>query len=85
MALSRTDGGAKTVTPANQYYYIAYPQRFGLLPGTPTIRVNGANDDSDISRVNIASFINGSAGVDSYYVYRSNNLLTGTYTIQIVS
>ena len=85
LALSRTDGGAKTVTPANQYYYIAYPQRFGLLPGTPTIRVNGANDDSDISRVNIASFINGSAGVDSYYVYRSNNLLTGTYTIQIVS
>jgi hypothetical protein len=80
LAISRTGLGAKTVSPTNQYFYVAYPQRFGI---TSTIRVNGLNF-TDFTQQSIGTFTNASGGTDSYYVYRSNNLLTATYTIEII-
>lgn len=80
LATSRTGLGAKTVSPTNQYFYVAYPQRFEI---TSTIRVNGLNF-TDFTQQSIATFTNASGGTDSYYVYRSNNLLTATYTIEII-
>lgn len=80
LATSRTGLGAKTVSPSNQYFYVAYPQRFLT---TSTLRVNGLNF-TDFTQQSIATFTNASGGTDSYYVYRSNNLLTATYTIEII-
>jgi hypothetical protein len=80
LAISRLGLGAKTVSPSNQYFYIAYPQRFGT---TSTLRVNGLNYN-DFTQQSIETFTNASGGTDSYYVYRSNNLLTAVYTIEII-
>lgn len=80
LTTSRLGLGAKTVSPSNQYFYVAYPQRFGT---TSTLKVNGLNSTS-FTQQSIATFTNASGGTDSYYVYRSNNLLTATYTIEII-
>jgi len=80
LATSRLGLGAKTVTPSNQYFFVAYPQRFGI---TSQLRVNGLNN-TDLIQVSIVSFTNVYGGTADYYVYRSNNLLTSTYTIEII-
>jgi len=80
LATSRTGLGAKTVSPAGQYFYVAYPTRFGT---TSTMRVNGLNFN-DFTQQTIATFTNTQGGTDQYYVYRSNNLLTATYTLEII-
>lgn len=80
LSQSRTGLGAKTITASNEYLYVAYPQRFGT---TSALRVNGFNF-TDFTQVDIATFTNSQGGTDSYYVYRSNNLLTGSYTVEII-
>ena len=80
LATSRLGLGAKTVTPSNQYFFVAYPQRFGT---TSQLRVNGLNN-TDLTQISIVSFTNAYGGTADYYVYRSNNLLTSTYTIEII-
>ena len=80
LATTRTGLGIKTLSPSNQYFYFAYPQRFGQ---TSQIRVNGLLSTS-FTEQTISSFNNGVGGTDNYYVYRSNNLLTSTYQIEIV-
>jgi hypothetical protein len=79
LATGRLGLGIKSVIPSNQYFYVAYPQRFGT---TSTLKVNGLNFN-DFTQQSIATFTNASGGTDSYYVYRSNNLLTATYDIEI--
>ena len=80
LATSRLGLGAKTVSPANQYFYVAYSSRLGT---TSTLKVNGLNFN-DFTQQTITPFTNSQGGTDTYYVYRSNNLLTSTYTIEIV-
>lgn len=80
LATGRLSLGIKSVSPSNQYFYVAYPQRFGT---TSTLKVNGLNFN-DFTQQSIVTFTNASGGTDSYYVYRSNNLLTATYDIEIV-
>jgi hypothetical protein len=80
LATARTGLGAKTVSPAGQYFYVAYPTRFGI---TSLLRVNGLNFN-DFTQQTIATFTNAQGGTDQYYVYRSNNLLTATYTLEII-
>lgn len=80
LATSRTGLGVKTVTPSNQYFYFAYPLRFGT---TSQIRVNGLNFN-ELTLQTINNFNNGVGGTDNYYVYRSTNKLTASYQIEII-
>lgn len=68
---------SKTVSPAGQYVYFCYPASFGAA----TFTVNGLlNTDWILST---QTFVNASGYSSSYRVYRSTNLLTGTYVIAI--
>jgi hypothetical protein len=80
LATSRLGLGVRTLVPDNKYFYVAYPQRFDT---TTSLKVNG-NVFNDFTRVDIPSFVNDSTGTDSYYVYRSNNLVNATYEIEII-
>jgi hypothetical protein len=80
LATSRLGLGEKTVTPSNQYFFVAYPVRFGT---TSQLKVNGLNN-TDLTQISIVSFTNAYGGTADYYVYRSNSLLTSTYTIEII-
>ena len=77
---TRLSLGAKTVYATNEYIYVAYPIRFGT---TSLIKLNGFNFN-DMTQLSITPFVNIYGGTDNYYVYRTNNLLTGTYTVEII-
>ena len=67
----------RTISPSAGYIYIAYPAAWG----TATFTVNGLpNTDWTLS---VQSHTNASGNTSSYNVYRTNNLLTGTYTIVV--
>lgn len=75
LASSRTQ--TRTITATAQYIYIAYPAAYGAA----TFTVNGlTNNDWTLST---QSHTNASGATVSYNVYRTNNLLTGTYTIEV--
>ena len=80
LATGRLGLGSKTLTPTDEYFFIAYPARFGA---TTTLTVNGLNFNAFTTNT-ITGFINNQGGTADYYVLRSNNLLNGTYTVQIV-
>lgn len=65
------------LTPAAQYLYIAYPASYGV----GTITVNGFLDNSWVLAVQ--NHTNASGSTSSYNVFRSANLLTGTYNVSI--
>ena len=77
---TRLSLGAKTVYATNEYIYVAYPIRFGT---TALIKLNGFNFNG-MTQLSITPFVNIYGGTDNYYVYRTNNLLTGTYTVEII-
>lgn len=80
LANSRLGLGSRTVSPVGQYFFVAYPFRFG---STSLLRVNGLGyNDFTVSTLN--PFVNNSGGSDSYTVLRSNNLLTSNYSIEII-
>lgn len=63
------------MTPSAQYLYFAYPASLG----TSTFTINGlTNNDFTLS---VQNHTNASGNTTSYNVYRTNNLLTGTYTL----
>jgi len=65
------------MAPAAQYIYIAYPASWGVA----TFTVNGLlNTDWTLS---VQDHINASGNTTSYNVYRTNNLLTGSYNIVV--
>ena len=80
LATSRTGLGSYTATPNNEYMFVAYPSRFGA---TSQFRVNGLPNTA-FTLVTINTFTNAYGGTAQYFVYRSDNLLTGTYTIEII-
>jgi hypothetical protein len=65
------------ITAAAQYVFIVYPASFG----TASFTVNGLPNTA--WTLSVQSFTNASGYTSSYNVYRSNNLLTGTYTIAV--
>jgi hypothetical protein len=67
----------KTITAAGQYVYVCYPAAWG----TASFTVNGLPNTA--WTLSVQSFTNASGYASSYNVYRSDNLLTGTYTIGV--
>jgi hypothetical protein len=72
---SRTQ--TRTISPSAEYIYFAYPASFGAASFT----VNGL-PNTDWTLVTRA-FVNASGYSESYRIYRSNNVLTGTYQVTI--
>ena len=66
-----------TITAASQYVIFAYPASFG----TATFTVNGLLNTA--WTLAVRAFVNASGYSESYNVYSSNNLLTGTYIIAV--
>lgn len=76
-SLSSSKAQTRSLSPSAQYIYIAYPSAYG----SATFTVNGlSNNDWTLST---QSHTNASGATVSYNVYRTNNLLTGTYTIGV--
>ncbi len=67
----------KNITAAAQYVYFAFPSSFG----TPTFTVNGLLNTA--WTLTTRTFVNASGHSSSYDIWRSNNLLTGSYVIQL--
>lgn len=69
----------RVMTPSAQYMYFAFPSTFG----TPTFKSNGFNDTA-WSKTTIAGFVNASGATVSLDVWRSDNLVTGTFTEEVL-
>lgn len=67
----------KTITCANQYIYLCYPNSWGAA----LINVNGLLNTA--WQITLGDFTNPSGHTETYRIYRSDNLLTGTYIVQI--
>ena len=78
---SRTTLGSRSYTLNDQYWFVAYPSSLGT---TSSLKVNGLNFTDLAPVYTINPFTNASGGTGSYYVYRTNNKLTGTYTMEVV-
>ena len=68
---------SRTVSPSGEYLYFAYPTSFGAA----TFTVNGLLNTDWM--LDTRAFINASGYSESYRIYRSTNLLTGTYQIVV--
>lgn len=66
-----------TVSPSSQYIYFAYPASFG----TATFHINNFLVNDFV--LSVQDHTNASGSTVSYNVYRTNNVLTGTYTIEV--
>jgi hypothetical protein len=71
-------GMSHSITCAAQYLYFAFPASFGI----PTVTVNGLVNTA--WTVVARAFVNASSYNTSYNIYRSNNLLTGTYLLALI-
>ena len=65
------------LAPSSQYIYIAYPAAWGAA----TFTVNGL--PSTDWTLSVQSHTNSSGNTSSYNVYRTNNLLTGSYNVVV--
>jgi hypothetical protein len=68
-------GQSRTIAASAEYIYFAFPSSFG----TPTFTVNGLLNTA--WTLTARAFVNASGYSSSYDIWRSNNLLTGTYQI----
>jgi len=68
---------SRVLTATGQYIYFAYPASFGLASFT----VNGLPNTA--WTLVTQAFVNASGFSESYNIYRSNNLLTGVYTVVV--
>lgn len=71
------EAAPKTITCAAEYMYFAYPASFGAA----TFIVNGLLNTA--WTLVTRDFVNASGATVSYRIYRSDNLLTGTYIVEI--
>lgn len=77
-ALATSRAQTRVLSPAGQYLYIVYPAAFGAA----TFTVNGlSNNDFTLVTQNHTPAGGSST---SYRVYKSNNLLTGTYSLGVL-
>lgn len=76
--LSSSRAQSRTITAAGQYIWFAWPVSSGLATG---FTVNGlANTAWTVTQLTFTNLV---GYVQSYYLYRSNELLTGTYSIVV--
>jgi hypothetical protein len=75
--LAATRVQSRTFAPSGNYIYFAWPTSFG----TPTFTVNGLLNTA--WTLVTRAFVNGSGHSSSYDIYRSNNLLTGTFVVAV--
>lgn len=68
-----------TIVGGGQYIYIAYPQSFG----DATFKVNGLNSTA-FTKLSPLSFTNESGFTETYTVYRTDDVQTGTFEIQVL-
>ena len=68
---------SKTIASAGQYIYVCYPAAWG----TASFTVNGLPNTA--WTLAVQSFTNASGYISSYNVYKSDNVLTGTYIIAV--
>lgn len=68
---------SRSISPSGQYIYFAYPASWGLA----TFTVNGLPNTA--WTLSVQSFVNAQGQSNTFNVYRSDNLLTGTYTIGV--
>ncbi len=68
---------SRTIIAAGAYVYFAWPASYG----TGTFTVNGLPNTA--WTLVTRAFVNASGYSESYNIYRSDNLLTGTYTIVV--
>lgn len=68
---------SKLITCAAEYIYFAFPTAFGV----PNFNVNGLLNTAWV--LVTRAFTNASGYTQSYDIYRSTNLLTGTYVVQL--
>jgi len=72
-----------TITLANQFYYYAYPKTFGL----PSFTVNGLGNNAwgnpSTGSLSTITYVNSNGYGNQYYVARSDNKITGSYTIKV--
>lgn len=76
-ALASTFDQTRTITCAAEYMYFAWPTSYG----TPQFTVNGLLNTAwtKVTR----AFVNASGYSNGYDIYRSDNLLTGTYIVVV--
>lgn len=67
----------RSLSPSAQYMYFAFPASFG----TPTFTVNGLLNTAWSKVRSASAFVNASGATVSYDVWRSDNLLTSTYSV----
>lgn len=67
----------RTLSPAGQYLYFAYPASFGAA----TFTVNGLLNTA--WTLETRDVVNASGHTESFRIYRSDNLLTGTYVVTL--
>ena len=68
---------SRTITANAEYIYFAFPTSFG----TPAFTVNGLLNTAWALTTRV--FVNASGYTSSYDIWRSNNLLTGTYVVTL--
>lgn len=68
---------SRSLSPSAQYIYFAFPAAFGA----PSFTVNGLPNTA--WTLVTRAFINAHSYSASYNIYRSDNLLTGTYTVAL--
>jgi hypothetical protein len=66
-----------TITPSGEFFYYVIPASFG----TPIFTINGLVNN-DFTEVNF-QFDNSDGFTSSYNLYRTNNILTGTFQIAV--
>lgn len=75
--LSSSRVQSRSLSPSAAYIYFAWPTSFG----TPTFTVNGLLNTA--WTLVTRAFVNASGFSSSYDIYRSNNLLTGTFVVVV--
>lgn len=84
IALSKEFGTSrsmsKTISPSGEYIYFAWPASWDSSPPA-TFTVNGLNNTA--WTLVTRDFDNASGWTESYRIYRSDNLLTGSYDIVV--
>ncbi len=72
---------SRTLTPSGQYLYFAWPTSFGV----PSFTVNGLLSTAWSKVRDTSLFVNASGGIVDYDVWRSDNLLTSTYSVDVAA
>lgn len=77
--LSTAFAQSRSLSPSAQYMYFAFPTAWG----TPSFTVNGLLNTAWSKVRSASAFVNASGATVNYDVWRSDNLLSSTYTVSL--